>query len=158
MVGKIFVVLFFGMALSFANIIDPVVAEPTTASNSVILKSDSANVKPDSTMNLAQEETRELLWRDSLLASKDSLLEAERQAHRTAMETETARCENWEKSYNTVQTEFATCAKMLSVSVENLEKNKEREAEEFQKTMMMQTSSFIGGILLGMLIYWLAID
>ena len=100
----------------------------------------------------------ELAHRDSLMATADSSCSVEKDSLRAALNSEKAKGENWEKSYETMKKSNETCAKALSVSVGVNEKNKERENQSRSQAAMMTSSSFFGGIALGMLLFWLIFD
>ena len=84
---------------------------------------------------------------DACTLEKDSL--------RSAIDTEKAKSENWEKSYNTIKKDNETCAQMLSTSIGVNEKRKEKEEDERRNAAMMTSSSFLGGLGIGLLIMWL---
>ena len=100
----------------------------------------------------------ELAHRDSLMAVADSSCSVEKDSLRAALNSEQAKTKNWEQSYETMKKSNETCAKALSVSVGVNEKNKERENQSRSQAAMMTSSSFFGGIALGMLLFWLIFD
>ena len=59
------------------------------------------------------------------------------------------------KSYNTVKKNNETCAQMLSTSIGVNESKKEKEQEDQRSAAMAASSSFLGGIGIGLLIMWL---
>lgn len=93
----------------------------------------------------------ELALRDSLLAANDSARAAEKARYETDIEVQNARCENWEKSYATIENEYRLCTKALGVYVESTEKYKQ---ESNKRDMVGPIGSFVGGILIGVLIGW----
>lgn len=93
----------------------------------------------------------ELALRDSLLAANDSARAAEKARYETDIEVQSARCENWEKSYATIENEYRLCTKALGVYVESTEKYKQ---ESNKRDMVGPIGSFVGGILIGVLIGW----
>ena len=93
--------------------------------------------------------------RDSIMQVQDNACTVEKDSLRAVIDTEKAKSENWEKSYNTVKKDNETCARMLSTSIEVNEKKKEKEDEEHRNAAMMTSSSFLGGIGIGLLIMWL---
>lgn len=93
--------------------------------------------------------------RDSVMQAQGEACTLENDSLRTMIETERAKSENWEKSYNTVKADNQTCAQALSVSIGVNEKKKEKEDEERRAAAMMTSSSFLGGIGIGVLIMWL---
>ena len=165
--NKILFALLFCVVASFAA--DKPVANAKVA-NSVPAASaqpaaDSAAAAPvDSAAEmLAPQETcsefkSELAHRDSLMAIADSSCSVEKDSLRAALNSEQAKTKNWEQSYETMKKSNETCAKALSVSVGVNEKNKERENQSRSQAAMMTSSSFFGGIALGMLLFWLIFD
>ena len=106
----------------------------------------------------------EIAVRDSVMAIHDSVCIAEKKALRSDLEIETAKCENWEQSYNTLKKNNETCAKALSVAIEasqeQTEKQKAKEEAEKEKEgsdRMMTGASMAASFGLGMLIMWLII-
>jgi len=98
---------------------------------------------------------QELAVRDSLMQVQNSACTVEKDSLRAVIDTEKAKSENWEKSYNTVKANNETCAQMLSTTIEINEKKKEKEKEDRQAAAMMTSSSFLGGIGVGLLVMWL---
>ena len=165
--NKILFALLFCVVASFAA--DKPVAN-AKAANSVPAASaqpaaDSAAAAPvDSAAEMAapqetcSEFKTELAHRDSLMAVADSSCSVEKDSLRAALNSEQAKTKNWEQSYETMKKSNETCAKALSVSVGVNEKNKERENQSRSQAAMMTSSSFFGGIALGMLLFWLIFD
>jgi len=98
---------------------------------------------------------QELAVRDSLMQVQNNTCSVEKDSLRAVIDTEKAKSENWEKSYNTVKKNNETCAQMLSTSIGVNEKKKEKEQEDRQAAAMMTSSSFLGGVGIGVLIMWL---
>lgn len=121
-------------------------APTTEAENSVALP-ESGNQPADL--------QGELALRDSLLAANDSVRSAEKAQYETDIEVQNARCENWEKSYATMENEYRLCTKALGVYVESTEKYKK---ESNKRDMVGPIGSFVGGILIGVLIGWAVWD
>ena len=124
---------------------------------------DSATVAPAAPEMAAPQETcgefkSELAHRDSLMAVADSSCSVEKDSLRAALTSEKAKSENWEKSYETVKKSNETCAKALGVSIDVNEKTKEREKQSRSDAAMVTTTSFLSGIGLGMLLFWLIFD
>ena len=112
----------------------------------------------DSTSQTSAVETelkQELAVRDSVMQVQGDACTLEKDSLRAVIDTEKAKSENWEKSYNTVKKDNETCAQMLSTSIGVNEKRKEREEDERRNAAMMTSSSFLGGIGIGLLIMWL---
>lgn len=98
---------------------------------------------------------QELALRDSVMQVQDNACTVEKDSLRAVIDSEKAKSENWEKSYNTVKKDNETCAQMLSTSIGVNEKRKEKEEDERRSAAMMTSSSFLGGIGIGLLIMWL---
>lgn len=112
-------------------------------------------VAPSQISTAETELKQELAVRDSIMQVQDNACSVEKDSLRAVIDTEKAKSENWEKSYNTVKKDNETCARMLSTSIEVNEKKKEKEDEEHRNAAMMTSSSFLGGIGIGLLIMWL---
>lgn len=112
-------------------------------------------VVPSQISTAETELKQELAVRDSIMQVQDNACAVEKDSLRAVIDTEKAKSENWEKSYNTVKKDNETCARMLSTSIEVNEKKKEKEDEEHRNAAMMTSSSFLGGIGIGLLIMWL---
>ena len=121
--------------------------------SSVALAEDA--VAPSQASTTETELKQELAVRDSIMQVQDNACSVEKDSLRAVIDTEKAKSENWEKSYNTVKKDNETCARMLSTSIEVNEKKKEKEDEEHRNAAMMTSSSFLGGIGIGLLIMWL---
>ncbi len=124
---------------------------------------DSASVAPAAAEMAAPQETcgefkSELAHRDSLMAVADSSCSVEKDSLRASLNSEKAKSANWEQSYETMKKSNETCAKALSVSVGVNEKSKEKEKQTRNDAAMMTTTSFLSGIGLGMLLFWLIFD
>ena len=159
--NKILFALLFCVVAAFAA--DKPVANKAANSVPATVPADSAVVAPADSVVEAPQETcsefkSELAHRDSLMAIADSSCSVEKDSLRAALNSEKAKGENWEKSYETMKKSNETCAKALSVSVGVNEKNKERENQSRSQAAMMTSSSFFGGIALGMLLFWLIFD
>lgn len=158
---KIFLTLSFFCAFAFADVSDSTKASAINDSlktdslsvlqndSLVTQKADSLseNVKVDSVAKSEVQE--ELALRDSLLAVGDSIRAAEQKMHESEMEIQNARCENWEKSYSTLQQEYNTCTKILRVNLTNGEA-KQKEMQRMAR--IAQMGSWVGGIVIGLLL------
>lgn len=107
----------------------------------------------------------ELAMRDSVMEVRDSLCSMEKDSLRSAIVVEQAKSENWEKSYNTVREENEkirkdneVCAQALGVALDVSEKDKEEQAKERKSAAMMSSTSFLGGVVLGGLLFWLIFE
>ena len=102
----------------------------------------------------------ELAVRDSVMALRDSACSVEKQALRSDLDLERAKCENWEQSYNTLKKNNETCAKALGVAVQaNQDQAEKQKAKEKDKSdVVMQSASMAASFGLGMLIMWLILD
>jgi hypothetical protein len=91
------------------------------------------------------------------LAIRDSVMTAcnvESDSLRNIIESEQAKSANWEKSYNTVKQDNSVCQQALRVAIDAGSNNGTAKRE----AAMMTGSSFLGGIALGMLLFWLIFD
>ena len=98
---------------------------------------------------------QELAVRDSVMQVQGDACTLEKDSLRSVIETEKAKSENWEKSYNTVKKDNETCAQMLSTSIGVNENKKEKEENDRRAAAMATSSSFLGGVGIGLLIMWL---
>lgn len=158
---KIFFALSLFCAFAFAEVADSAkVSVPTDSLKTdslVVLQQDSLVAKTPDSLNvpvkvdsIAKSEVQEeLAIRDSLLALGDSLRAAEEKVHQTELEVQNARCENWEKSYSTLQQEYNTCTKILRVNLTNGEA-KQKEMQRMAR--IAQMGSWVGGIVIGLLV------
>ena len=147
--NKILFALLFCVVAAFA-------ATPAAApADSVAAPADTAAEAPQETCS---EFKSELVHRDSLMAIADSSCSVEKDSLRAALNSEKAKGENWEKSYETMKKINETCAKALSVSIGVSENSKEKRDEERREAAMMSGSAFLGGLGLGMLLFWLIFD
>jgi len=158
---KILYALFFCAVASFAAGADkPANPVPATSAQPAV-DSVAASAAPADTAALQEtcgEFKSELAHRDSLMAVADSSCSVEKDSLRAALNSEKAKGENWEKSYQTMKKSNETCAKALSVSVGVNENSKEKRDAERREAVMMSSSAFMGGIGLGMLLFWLIFD
>lgn len=98
---------------------------------------------------------QELAVRDSVMQVQGDACTLEKDSLRSVIETEKAKSDNWEKSYNTVKKDNETCAQMLVTSIGMNEKKQEKEQEDRRSAAMAASSSFLGGVGIGLLIMWL---
>ena len=98
---------------------------------------------------------QEIAVRDSVMQVQGDACTLEKDSLRSVIETEKAKSENWEKSYNTVKKDNETCAQMLSTSIGVNENKKEKEDNDRRAAAMATSSSFLGGVGIGLLIMWL---
>jgi len=125
----------------------------------VVQNVDSAAVQPAITENdPVAVLNAEIALRDSIMGARDSSCSVEKQSLRNSLELEQAKCENWEQSYNTIKKNNEVCAQALSVSLGVSEKKKEEVEDERRKASTMTTTSFLGGIAVGMLLFWLIFE
>lgn len=139
-----------------------------TVANTASATAIAAPVAADSVANNAADsvaapsETDELkaeiALRDSLMAEQGNSCKVEKDSLRQTIESEQAKSANWEKSYNTLKQENDVCTKALGVSIDISEKNKQKAEDEKKNASMMTSTSFIGGIAIGMLLFWLIFD
>ena len=98
---------------------------------------------------------QELAVRDSVMQVQGDACTLEKDSLRSVIETEKAKSENWEKSYNTIKKDNETCAQMLSTSISVNENKKEKEDNDHGASAMATSSSFSCGVGIGLLIMWL---
>lgn len=129
-------------------------AAPVAAVDSVANNAADSVAAPSETDNLKAE----IALRDSLMAEQGNSCKVEKDSLRQTIESEQAKSANWEKSYNTLKQENDVCTKALGVSIDISEKNKQKAEDEKKNASMMTSTSFIGGIAIGMLLFWLIFD
>lgn len=150
---KMMVVALWAATSLFAETLDS-----TNVSGSTKMENATeSSVEPVETVSVAEFQA-ELAVRDSVMAVKDSSCSEEKNALRKNLEIEEAKCANWEQSYNAVKKDNETCAMALSSMYDVSEKNKQKAEEEQQSGAMMASSSFLGGLGVGLLIMWLIMD
>lgn len=98
---------------------------------------------------------QEVALRDSVMQVQGESCNMEKDSLRAVIESEKAKSANWEQSYNTIKKDNEVCAQALGVSIGVNENRKDQEEEERRTASMMATSSFLGGIGIGLLIMWL---
>lgn len=153
--NKILFALLFCVVAAFAA---PAAAPAAvTADSAVAAPADSA-AEMSAPQETCSEFKSELAHRASLMAIADSSCSVEKDSLRAALNSEQAKTKNWEQSYETMKKSNETCARALSVSIDVNEKNKEKENQSRSQAAMMTSSSFFGGIALGMLLFWLIFD
>lgn len=97
---------------------------------------------------------QELAVRDSVMQEQGNACSVEKDSLRSVIETEKAKSENWEKSYNVIKKDNETCAQMLSTSIGVHENQKEKVEEDRRAAAMATSTSFLGGLGIGLLIMW----
>ena len=137
---KILAVVFCVAALVFAVTPEPAPAAATPAPSEQV------------PVDVMQEE---LAMRDSVMQVRDSLCAVEKDSLRKAIVVEDAKCANWEQSYQTMKQNNEVCAQALGVAIDVNEKNKEKVDEEKRKAATMSSTSFMGGLAVGLLVMWL---
>lgn len=128
------------------------------ATDSVAAVSVDTSVEMSAPQETCGESKSEIAHRDSLMAVADSSCSVEKDSLRAALNSEQAKTKNWEQSYETMKKSNETCARALSVSIEANEKSKEKEKQSKSQAAMMTSSSFMGGLAVGMLLFWLIFD
>ena len=139
---KFIAAILFLAALAFAG------------ADSTAVQPEPTNVAPVEQVSVT-EFREELAVRDSVMQVRDSLCAVEKDSLRKSIVVEEAKCANWEQSYQTMKQNNEVCAQALSVSIGVSEKNKERADDERKKAMTMTSSSFLGGLAIGLLVMWL---
>lgn len=101
---------------------------------------------------------QEIAIRDSVMELQANTCSVEKDSLKKSLEVEQAKSANWEQSYNVLKQNNAACAQALSVSIGVNEKKKEKEDMDRQQAAMMSSTAFMGGLGLGMLLFWLIFD
>lgn len=122
---------------------------------SEVFADEAAAPVADSATTVAMELKQEIALRDSVMQVQGNACSVEKDSLRAVIETEKAKSDNWEKSYNTVKKDNETCAQMLVTSIGMNEKKQEKEQEDRRAAAMATSSSFLGGVGIGLLIMWL---
>lgn len=122
---------------------------------SAVFADEAATPVADSATTVATELKQEIALRDSVMQVQGNACSVEKDSLRAVIETEKAKSDNWEKSYNTVKKDNETCAQMLVTSIGMNEKKQEKEQEDRRAAAMATSSSFLGGVGIGLLIMWL---
>ena len=162
---KSLAVLLFAVAFAFAAPSNAGNA-PSNAGNTQVANTQAAPAQPAGEspaaapaemvpVDVMQEE---LSLRDSVMQVRDSLCMVEKDSLRKTVVVEEAKCANWEQSYQTMKQNNEVCAKALGIAIEASEKDKDRADEERRKAAVMSSSSFMGGLLVGALLFWLIFD
>jgi len=146
LIASIFAVVVLSTTFLFAE--EPVVASDAT----------EEPIAAEAPLSSEAELKSEIALRDSVMALRDSSCSIEKDSLKKALEVEQNKCANWEKSYNTVKQNNEVCAQALSVSLGVNEKKKEKENMDRQEAAMMSSTAFLGGLGLGMLLFWLIFD
>ena len=155
---KSLAVLLFAVAFALAA--------PSNAGNAQVANSQAVLAQPAGEspaaapaemvpVDVMQEE---LSLRDSVMQVRDSLCMVEKDSLRKTVVVEEAKCANWEQSYQVMKQNNEVCAKALGIAIEASEKDKDRADEERRKAAVMSSSSFMGGLLVGALLFWLIFD
>ena len=162
---KSLAVLLFAVAFAFAAPSNAGNA-PSNAGNAQVANTQAVPAQPAGEspaaapaemvpVDVMQEE---LALRDSVMQVRDSLCMVEKDSLRKTVVVEEAKCANWEQSYQVMKQNNEVCAKALGIAIEASEKDKDRADEERRKAAVMSSSSFMGGLLVGALLFWLIFD
>lgn len=146
--------LICAVTASFAFAQDVATAVPAAEGAAVETPAQNATVENAAT-SVESELKAEIAVRDSVMALQSESCSADKDSLRKALEVERAKSANWEQSYETMKKDNAICAQALSVSLGVNEKKKEEVDDAKKAGSSMVTTSFIGGIGIGMLIFWL---
>lgn len=103
----------------------------------------------------ATEMKAELDMRDSVMAARENACKAEGDSLRGALAVEQAKSSNWEQSYKTVMQDNMVCQQALRVSIDA---QTEKNGAGKKDAAMMSGSAFLGGVGIGMLLFWLIFD
>ena len=120
-----------------------------------VFADEAAQPVVESSASVETELKQELAARDSVMQVQGDACTMEKDSLRAVIETEKAKSDNWEKSYNVIKKDNETCAQMLSTSIGVNESKKQKEEQERRSAAMATSSSFLGGIGIGLLIMWL---
>jgi len=153
LIASIFAVVVLSTTFLFAE--EPVAAVAPAVEN--VAPVETA-VPAAETVSAESELKQEIALRDSVMALRDSSCSVEKDSLKQALEVEQNKSANWEKSYNTIKQNNEVCAQALSVSLGVNEKKKEKEDMDRQQSAMMSSTAFLGGLGLGMLLFWLIFD
>lgn len=131
------------------------------SSLSVFAQEESSPVQADSAQNAQTQVVpatvffSEMNMRDSIIGARDYACKAEGDSLRNVIASEQVKSSNWEQSYETVKKDNEVCQKALRVTIDSqTEKKKGGDGD----AALMASSSFFGGIALGMLLFWLIFD
>lgn len=149
MYSRILLALGFVAAVSFAEEA-PSPAEVVSAEANVAAVENAAE-----TSSIESELKSEIAVRDSVMAVQAESCSADKDSLRRALEVEQAKSANWEQSYETIKKDNALCAQALTVSIGVNEKKSEITKEEKLQASTMAAGTFLGGIGVGMLIFYL---
>lgn len=160
MLVRLLAVLLFAVAFAFAapsnaGNVQPNAANTQAAPAQSAGESSAAAPAEMVPVDVMQEE---LALRDSVMQIRDSLCAVEKDSLRKSVVVEEAKCANWEQSYQVMKQNNEVCAKALGIAIEASEKDKDRADEERRKAAVMSSSSFMGGLLVGALLFWLIFD
>ena len=159
---KILMLILMVAVVAFAAdaIAAPVNTAPAIAIAAPVATDSVANNAADSVAAPSETDDlkAEIALRDSLMVEQGNSCKVEKDSLRQTIESEQAKSANWEKSYNTLKQENDVCTKALGVSIDISEKNKQKAEDEKKNASMMASTSLIGGIALGMLLFWLIFD
>ena len=158
-------VLLFAVAFAFAAPSNAGNAQPSAANTQVANTQTAPAQSAGESSAAAPAEMvpvdvmqEELALRDSVMQVRDSLCTVEKDSLRKSVVVEEAKCANWEQSYQVMKQNNEVCAKALGIAIEASEKDKDRADEERRKAAVMSSSSFMGGLLVGALLFWLIFD
>lgn len=158
---KILCFLIIFACFSFAAEANVSAPEKAVAVSDSVAAVDSASVSADSaaaSKSVENELRAEIAMRDSVMTAQNEICSAEKDTLRSSIEVEKAKSANWEQSYNTIKKNNELCAQALATSIGVNEKKKEKEDEDRRQAAMMTSTSFIGGLGIGMLLFWLIFD
>ena len=104
---------------------------------------------------------QEIALRDSLMAVGDSACTAEKDSLRGALALSNAMGDSWKQSYETMRKDGEACARAQNVAMAEDEYQDDEEvssekSEGFSTTAV--ASSFVGGLGIGMLLFWLIFE
>ncbi len=150
MFKKALLSLGFAAAVAFAQD-----AAPNAETASSVAVESATPAETAAPVSMESELKSEIAVRDSIMAVQAESCSADKDSLRRALEVEQAKSANWEQSYETIKKDNALCAQALTVSIGVNEKKSEITKEEKLQASTMAAGTFLGGIGIGMLIFYL---
>ncbi len=111
--------------------------------------------------DVVAELRQEVTLRDSLMAVGDSACAAEKDSLRSALAMGNAVSDSWKQSYETMRKDGEACARNLSATKsenELLKEESQKKEEESGFPAAVAGTSFLGGLGIGMLLFWLIFE
>lgn len=111
--------------------------------------------------DMVVELRQEVALRDSLMAVGDSACAAEKDSLRNALAMGNAVSDSWKQSYETMRKDGEACARDLSAAKsenEQLKEETQKKDDESGFPAAVAGTSFLGGLGIGMLLFWLIFE